>query len=641
MTASAIAPFGSWKSPITSDLIVAGTIGLGQMAIDHKDIYWSEMRPTEAGRSVIVRQSAEGEITDITPAPLNVRTRVHEYGGGAYVVEDGVVYFSNFADQRLYRQAQGKEPDAITPAVPMRYADAVVDRTRHRLICVCEDHSGGSEPVNSIASVSIESGEVTILASGFDFYAAPRLSPDGAKLAWICWNHPNMPWDGTELWLADVQADGSIASPIRIAGGVSESIFQPEWSPDNVLYFVGDRTGWWNLYRWQNNEIEPLCEKSAEFGLPHWIFGMCTYGFESAQSLICTYSENGIQHLARLDTKTLELTEILIPYASVGGLRVGSGFAVFGAGSPTTPGVIARLDLQSGEVTVLRRSSELEIDPSYLSIPEAIEFPTENGLTAYGFYYAPKNRDFDAPEGDRPPLLVKSHGGPTAATSPNFNPSIQYWTSRGFAILDVNYGGSTGYGRAYRERLKDRWGIVDVDDCVNGAKYLVDRGLVDGDRLCIDGGSAGGYTTLAALTYRNVFKAGASFYGVSDLEALATDTHKFESRYLDGLIGAYPARKDLYHDRSPIHAVDRLSCPVIFFQGDEDKIVPPNQAEMMVNALRQKGLPVAYVLFAGEQHGFRKAENIKRTLDGEFYFYSRVFGFEPAEAIEPVAIENL
>ncbi|MBD2090955.1 S9 family peptidase [Microcoleus sp. FACHB-1515] len=648
MTASAIAPFGSWKSPITSDLIVAGTISLGQIAIDHEDIYWSEMRPTEAGRNVIVRQSTDGKITDITPTPLNVRTRVHEYGGGAYVVEAGVVYFSNFADQRLYRQPIDKEPEAITPEAPMRYADAVVDRSRHRLICVCEDHSGKGEPVNSIASVSIESGEVTVLASGFDFYAAPRLSPDGAKLAWICWNHPNMPWDGTELWLADVQTDGSIVAPVRIAGGISESIFQPEWSPDNVLYFVSDRTGWWNLYRWRNESnasqpgsSEPLCEKSAEFGLPHWIFRMCTYGFESAQSLICTYVENGIQHIARLDTKTLDLTEIPIPYASVSGLRVGAGFAVFGAGSPTMPGVITRLDLQSGEVTVLRRSSGLEIDPGYLSIPEAIEFPTENGLSAYGFYYAPKNRDFAAPAGDRPPLLVKSHGGPTAATSPNFNPSIQYWTSRGFAILDVNYGGSTGYGRAYRERLKDCWGIVDVDDCVNGAKYLVDRGLVDGDRLCIDGGSAGGYTTLAALTFRDLFKAGASFYGVSDLEALATDTHKFESRYLDGLIGAYPARKDLYHQRSPIHAVDRLSCPVIFFQGDEDKIVPPNQAEMMVNALRQKGLPVAYVLFAGEQHGFRKAENIKRTLDGEFYFYSRVFGFEPEDAIEPVAIENL
>jgi len=641
MTGSAIAPYGSWKSPITSDLIVAGTISLGQIMLDGEEIYWSEMRPTEAGRNVVVRRTAEGELTDVTPAPLNVRTRVHEYGGGAYVADAGTVYFSNFADQRLYRQVVGQVPEVITPEGPLRYADTVVDRQRHRLICVREDHSGGTEPINTIASVPLDGSDGKVLVSGADFYAAPRLSPDGTKLAWICWNHPNMPWDGTELWVAEVQPDGAIAEPACLAGGVAESIFQPEWSPDGTLYFVGDRTGWWNLYRWQNGAIEPLCEKAAEFGLPHWIFRMSTYGFESAQSLICTYVENGVQHLARLDTETLALTEISIPYASVGGMRVAPGFAVFGAGSPTTPGVIARLDLTTGDVQVLRQSSELVIDPGYLSIPEPIEFPTENGLTAYGFFYPPQNQDFAAAEGDRPPLLVKSHGGPTAATSPSFNPSIQYWTSRGFAILDVNYGGSTGYGRAYRERLKDAWGIVDVDDCVNGAKYLVDRGLVDGDRLCIDGGSAGGYTTLAALTFRDVFKAGASFYGVSDLEALATDTHKFESRYLDGLIGAYPERKDLYHKRSPIHAVDRLSCPVIFFQGDEDKIVPPNQAEMMVIALRQKGLPVAYVLFAGEQHGFRKAENIKRTLDGEFYFYSKVFDFEPADAIEPVVIENL
>jgi dipeptidyl aminopeptidase/acylaminoacyl peptidase len=653
-----IAPYGAWKSPITSDLIVAGTISLGQIMLDGEDIYWSEMRPTEAGRNVIVRRMPNGQTVDMTPAPFNVRTRVHEYGGGAFVVANGVVYFSNFADQRLYSQSLGTEPQPITPAANVRYADAVVDPQHQRLVCVREDHRiAGKEPTNAIVSVetlpataleaNLEENSDHILAAGYDFYASPRLSPDGLQLAWICWNHPNMPWDGTELWVAEVKADGSLGASQCIAGGLEESIVQPEWSPDGVLHFIGDRTGWWNLYRWQNGAIEALCNQAAEFGLPHWVFRMATYGFESGSRLICSYVEQGIQYLARLDTQTLKLEAIEVPYASVSGLCVAPGYAAFSASSPTTPVAIARLDLKTSEVQELRRSSELSIEPGYLSIPEVLEFPTENGLTAYGFYYAPQNQDYaarsgaDAGSSVRPPLLVKSHGGPTAATSANFNPSIQYWTSRGIAILDVNYGGSTGYGRAYRERLKHQWGVVDVDDCVNGARYLVERGDVDGDRLCIDGGSAGGYTTLAALTFRDVFRAGASYYGVSDLEALATDTHKFESRYLDGLIGPYPERKDLYQARSPIYDVDRLSCPVIFFQGDEDKIVPPNQAEKMVEALRQKGLPVAYVLFAGEQHGFRKAENIKRALDAELYFYSQVFGFELADAVEPVAIDNL
>lgn len=651
MVSPQIAPYGSWKSPITSDLIVASSIRLGEVRIDGETIYWSEGRPTEGGCNRVVRRSPAGHLTDLTPPEFNVRTRVHEYGGGAYIVADGVLYFSNFADQRIYRQGGNDEPTAITPSDLLRYADAVLDRGRDRLICVREDHrTEGQEPVNTLVALQtapafVDDNEGEILVAGSDFYAAPRLSPDGSRLAWLSWNHPQMPWDGTELWVATVAADGSLHDSHCIAGGLTESIFQPEWSPSGELYFVSDRTNWWNLYRavptasgW---DIQPLCEKAAEFGLPLWVFGMSTYGFESAEQLICTYSEQGIARLARLHIPTRALQEIPTPYSSIGGIHVGPGFVVLGGGTPTKPGAIARLDLQSGELLELRRSSDLEIEPGYLSLPQSIEFPTENGLTAHGFFYPPSNRDFVAPEGDRPPLLVKSHGGPTAATGASFSPSIQYWTSRGIAVLDVNYGGSTGYGREYRERLKGNWGIVDVDDCVNGAGYLVEQGLVDGDRLCIDGGSAGGYTTLAALTFRKQFKAGASHYGVSDLEALARDTHKFESRYLDGLIGRYPEEQAVYVARSPIHHVDQLDCPLIFFQGDEDRIVPPNQAEMMVEALRQKGLPVGYVLFAGEQHGFRKAENIKRALDGELYFYARVFGFELADAVEPVAIDNL
>ncbi len=640
-----VAAYGAWNSPITSDLIVAGSIGLGQIKLDGSDIYWSESRPSEGGRNVIVQRGVSGQITDVTPAPFNARTRVHEYGGGAFMIVNNTVFFSNFADQRLYSQKVGSDPTPITSEAALRYADAILDRQQNRLVCVREDHRNPErEAENTIASIPLDSdAEQTVLASGYDFYAFPRLSPDGSMLSWICWNHPNMPWDGTELWTAKLNADGSLQNPQKIAGGVEESIFQPEWSPDGTLIFVGDRTGWWNFYSWnpQTNQVELIYEKSVEFGLPQWVFGMSTYGFASNDQIICTYIENGFSRLASLHLKTRELIDISTPYTSIAGLQVTPEQAVFVGGSPTEPSAIVRFDLKTNQFKVLRRSTELKIDSGYLSNPEAIEFPTGNHQTAHAFFYAPKNKDYTAPEGERPPMLVKSHGGPTAATSAAFNLGIQYWTSRGFAVLDVNYGGSTGYGRDYRERLKGTWGIVDVDDCANGAKYLAQQGKVDGDRLVIAGGSAGGYTTLCALTFRDVFKAGASYYGVSDLKALAEDTHKFESRYLDGLIGAYPERADLYEARSPINAVDQLSCPVIFFQGDEDKIVPPNQAEMMVNALREKGLPVAYVLFEGEQHGFRKAENIKRALDGEFYFYSRVFGYQPAQEIEAVAIDNL
>jgi dipeptidyl aminopeptidase/acylaminoacyl peptidase len=646
MTEPCIAPYGSWKSPITSDLIVAGTIGLGEIRLDRTDVYWTELRPTEAGRNVIVRRSTDGTMTDATPAGFNVRSRVHEYGGGTFTVHQGAIYFSNFADQRLYRKLPGGEPIAITPEQPWRYADGAIDPHRKQMICIREDHSatgnGEGEAVNAIVCFRLDGkGDHHILASDKDFYASPCLSPDGTQLAWISWNHPNMPWDGTELWLATLDAHGMIINCRAIAGGVTESIFQPQWSHDGVLHFVSDRTGWWNLYRWQAGAIEPLCPMEAEFGLPQWVFGMSTYGFESADQIICTYTQDGTSYLASLNphTKTLELIDT--PYSEIGSIHTASGKVVFKAGSATQSAVIVQLDLATRQLEVLQRSSDLQIDPGYLSVPSAIAFPTENGLEAYGFYYPPNNQDFAAPETERPPLLVKSHGGPTSATSTMLNLRIQYWTSRGFAVLDVNYGGSTGYGRAYRERLNGQWGIVDVDDCANGAKFLADQGLVDGDRLVIDGGSAGGYTTLCALTFREVFKAGASYYGVSDLEALATDTHKFESRYLDSLIGAYPEQKNLYIERSPIHFAQQLNCPVIFFQGDEDKIVPPNQAEMMVEVLRAKGLPVAYVLYEGEQHGFRKADNIKRTMDGEFYFYAKVFGFDPADPILPVAIANL
>jgi dipeptidyl aminopeptidase/acylaminoacyl peptidase len=645
MPESRIAPYGSWKSPITSDSIAGGSIGLAQPLIDGPDIYWIEMRPTEGGRCVIVKRDARGVVSDVTPPPFNARTRVHEYGGGDYTVRDGAVYFSNFSDQRLYVRRGEAEPEAITPAGELRYADPVLDQSRGRLICVREDHTvAGREAVNTLVGLKLKGNENPgeVLVSGNDFFSSPRVSPDGSRLAWLTWNHPNMPWDGCELWVGRFRSDGLLETSECVAGGRDESIFQPEWSPEGELYFVSDRSGWWNLHRINSDgNIEPLCEMEAEFGMPQWGFGMSTYAFESAARIVCAYIEKAVSRLALLDTRTKKFEPIVSPYTDLRFLRASPGCAVMRAGSPTEAASIVKLDLATRTFEVLRRSSKLEIDPAYLSIPRAVEFPTEDGRTAHGFFYPPKNREYSAAVSELPPLLVESHGGPTAAAATALTLGIQYWTSRGIAVLDVNYGGSTGFGRAYRERLKDKWGIVDVDDCANGARYLVGQAEVDGDRLMITGGSAGGYTTLCALTFRKTFNAGASHYGVSDAEALAKETHKFESRYLDGLMGPYPEKREIYFERSPINFTEQLSCPVIFFQGLEDKVVPPNQAETMVDALRAKGIPVAYLPFEGEQHGFRQAKNIKRALDGELYFYSRVFGFELAEPVEPVEIYNL
>ena len=642
MSERKVAPYGAWKSPITAEAAVGGAVRFGQIALDGGEIYWIEGRPQEGGRNAIVRRAPDGRISDVTPPAFNARTRVHEYGGGDFAVTDGTVYFSNFEDQRLYRQAPGSDPRPLTPSSEMRYADGIIDRRRNRMICVREDHTAPGEAVNTLVSLSLQGDDAgQILVSGNDFYSSPRLSPDGRRLAWLTWRHPNMPWDGTELWAGDLLDDGTLDNVGRVAGGAEESIFQPEWSPNGVLYFTSDRTGWWNFYRWRDGHAEPMWEMSAEFGMPQWRFGMSMYAFTSARQIVCAYNDRGAWHLAYLDTETRAHEAIEIPYTDIRGLRAAPGCAVFLAGSAAQPASVVRLDLRTRRMDVLRRAQKVTVDAGYLSAPRAVEFPTENGLTAHAFFYPPANRDFSGPADEHPPLLVMSHGGPTSSTSTTLQLGIQYWTSRGIAVLDVNYGGSTGYGRAYRQRLVGRWGIVDVDDCVNGARHLVERGQADGARLAITGGSAGGYTTLCALTFRDTFRAGASYYGVSDLEALAVETHKFESRYLDSLIGPYPERADLYRARSPIHAVQRLACPVILLQGLEDRVVPPNQAETMLAAVRAKGLPVAYVPFEGEQHGFRRAENKVRALEAELYFYARVFGFELADPVAPVRIDNL
>ena len=636
-----VSPYGSWKSPITAELVASSEIGLEQVRLNGDDIYWIERRAQEGGRKVIVRRSNDGSVVDITPTGFNARTRVHEYGGGDYAVADGTVIFSNFTDQRLYGEERGAAPKLLTAEGALRYADGQIDRRRNLFYCVREDHTADGEAVNTIVRIDLTNGASGIVAAGNDFYSSPRLSPDRSRLAWLAWNHPNMPWDGTELWVGAVGADGMVTSAEKIAGATDESIFQPEWSPDGILHFISDRTGWWNFYRWNEKKIEPLCPMEAEFGQPQWVFGASLYDFTAPDRIVCSYTKNGCDYLAVLDIATKKLDTILLPFTALSQLRATGNRVIFIGASATEASAIISLDLTRKDFQILRRSRDTAVEAGYLSAPRAIEFPTGDGLTAHANFYPPKNHDYVAPPDERPPLIVVSHGGPTSSSSSSLKFSIQYWTSRGIAVLDVNYGGSSGYGRTYRERLNGRWGIVDVDDCVNGARFLAERGEVDGERLAIRGGSAGGYTTLCALTFRDAFKAGASHYGISDLEALAKDTHKFESRYLDRLIGPYPERRDLYIERSPIHCPDRLNCAMILFQGLEDKVVPPNQAEKMVEAVRAKKLPVAYLAFEGEQHGFRKSENIRRVLEAELYFYSKVFGFELADPIAPVKIENL
>jgi len=637
-----IASYGSWKSPITTDLITAKTIALKQHCIDGEDIYWCESRPIENGRYVIMRRAPDGIVSECTPPDYYVRSRVHEYGGGAFTVHKGVIYFVNFKDQHLYRQPINGAPELLTPGDGYRYADLVVAETQNRLICIREDHTGEGEAVNTIVSIDLNGNDNgRILVDGNNFYSTARLSPDGKRLAWLTWNHPNMPWDGTELWVATVLEDGTLQNTELVTGSTTDSIFQPEWSPDGILYFVAEYTGWWNLYRWKDGKAEALHPMEAEIAEPQWIFGMPTYGFTSANTIVCYFIQNGTWHLAMLDIKEKIFTPIDTPFTDIFFLHCGKGFATFIGGSVTQSPVIVRMDVESKKMEIIKQEHEVAVDAGYLSQAKPFSFPTTNNKTAHAIYYSPKNNDYAAPENEKPPLMVISHGGPTGATTTTLRYSIQYWTSRGFAVVDVNYGGSTGYGREYRQRLNGNWGIVDVDDCCNAALYLVKQGLADPNRLAIRGGSAGGYTTLACLAFTDVFKAGASHFGISDLETLAKDTHKFESRYLDSMIGPYPERKDLYFERSPINFIQNFNCPIILFQGAEDPIVPPNQAELMFEAVRAREIPTAYVLFEGEQHGFRKAESIKRSLEGELYFYSKVFNFELADEIEPIPIENL
>jgi len=619
-----VAPYGAWRSPVTSGLVALSGIALQEVLVDGDGVHWIEGRPQEGGRCVVVRRERDGTVSDLTPAPFNVRTRAHEYGGGAALIAGGVLYFSNYTDSILYKQEGRNAQVAITQNPGARYADMRLDAARGRLITVRELHGEGPEPVTTLTGIALDgTGEETVLVSGADFYSTPRLSPDGRELAWLSWNHPNLPWMGTELWIGVIDSQGQIIDRRRVAGSESESIFQPEWSPDGTLYFISDRSGWWNLHREKSGAVEAVLPMAAEFGRAQWVFGMSTYGWISASQLACTYFQKGVAYLAVVDVATGACTSLPSPYTEYSQVRVRGGEVYLLAGAPDQSTSLVRFDLASGSFEVLRKSSAAAEDGalrSYFSIPRFVEFPS-GPRTAFGWYYPPTNPNYAPLPGEMPPLIVKSHGGPTSSASSTLSLRTQYWTSRGYAVLDVDYGGSTGYGRPYRNLLHKQWGVVDVEDCLNGMRYLAAQGLADGNRAMITGGSAGGYTTLCALTFGDAFRSGASHYGVSDLVALACETHKFESRYMEWLIGAYPAEAELYRTRSPIHFTDRLSVPVIFFQGEDDKVVPPNQSSLMAEAIRKKGLPVGYFLFQGEGHGFRKAENIQRALDAELYFY--------------------
>ncbi|MGZ4131758.1 MAG: S9 family peptidase [Actinomycetota bacterium] len=652
MSERRVAPYGTWSSPISAELVATAGISLGQVAFDRGLVYWNELHPTEDARTTLCRADAFSSAAEVLPAPFSIRTKVHEYGGGAWTVHAGTVFFSNWTDQRLYRYAPGGEdPVAITPETggTHRYADGRITPDGAWWIGVRERHDGPHVPAdvhNELVAIATDgSGEPRTIASGRDFYATPRLSHDGARLAWLAWDLPWMPWDGCELFVAELAEDATLGAPRPVAGrDGEESIWQPAWSPAGELHWASDRTGWWNLERERAGARQAICPREAEFGWPQWVFGGSSYAFLADGRIVCHYGSHGVQHTALLDPDTGELVDLDLPHTAISypSLVAEGSQIAFLAGGPSIPKQVVLLDFQSRAVEVLRESEHVEAEEAYFSTPTQIEFPTDGDRTAFAHVYAPRNPDVQAPDGERPPLIVMSHGGPTSEAVPSFDLEVQFWTSRGFAVVDVNYGGSTGFGRPYRQRLNGNWGVVDMQDCIRAARFLAEQGEVDGARLLIRGGSAGGYTTLCALVFTDDFAAGASYYGIADLVPFAAGgTHKFESSYEHTLVGPWPQAEELYRARSPINFVDMLSTPMLLLQGAEDAVVPPAQAELMVSALRAKGLPYAYLLFEGEQHGFRKAESNIRALQAELSFYAQILGIEPAGSIPRLPIENL
>jgi dipeptidyl aminopeptidase/acylaminoacyl peptidase len=625
------APHGTWESPISAGDTVGGVVSFGLIQHDDDDLYWLEGRPSEGGRQVLVRRAADGEIADVTPAPINVRTLVHEYGGGAYIADQGRVVYSEFSDQRL----RGIGSDPLTEEPPTarawRYADARM-LPSGSIVCVGENHQHG-EPVNDIALVD-NSGAMSVLTSGRDFYSNPRPSPDGARLLWLEWDHPNMPWDGTELMVGSL-VDGALRDVERIAGGPEDSIFQPEWGPGGEIVYVSDRTGWWNIYSFEDGVTTAIRPTDADYGLPAWLFGYTTYGFLSGGRILAGYWRDGVQHLEVINPEGTS-SGLPTPYSRHDYLVTdGVSRAWFAGTGAAVPSAICEIDAETGVVTTVR-ANQMPADPGYASIPRVITFPTGDGAMAHGVFYPPANPDFAAPDGELPPLIIEVHGGPTSHVVPRLNAGFLYWTTRGFAVVDVNYRGSTAYGRDFRNQLRDNWGITDVEDCVAAARFLAATGEVDEHRVLITGGSAGGYTTLAALAFTDEFAAGASYFGIADIALMNEHTHKFEARYLDGLVTTDP---DEIRRRSPLYSADRISVPVILFQGLEDKVVPPEQAEVIADALKARGVPHALVMYEGEDHGFRKAETIIHSLESELAFYGKVLGFTPAGDLPEITLD--
>ena len=633
-----IASFGTWVSPITPKTITNGVVELKEIVLDGNDIYWLEGRPDENGRFVIVKRGSDGFTKDITPKGFNVRNAVHEYGGGAYAVKNEVIFFSNWSDQRVYRQEIGSDPLPITPISRIqrgdRYSDLEISPDGRFIVCVRERHFQDQETDNELVVIPtgtvFEPKEPKVIAQGYDFFSSPKISPFGDAIAWIAWNHPNMPWDDTELWSGTWAVDGSVEFSSKILGGSTESFLQPQWSPSGSLFFISDKSNWWNVYSWRDGAPVKTHTESSDFTSASWAFGVSNYTFLS-NSKIAIGKSGQSEGAFILLNKTLSESKCLkLKYSDISYVKGNGDLICFvGAGPCISPEVVI-LNIETADIIVLRKSCPAKIDPDFISEPFEISFDsTENGQ-AYGFYYAPKNELFYAPENEKPPLLVKTHGGPTGSATTTLDLSIQFWTSRGFAVVDVNYRGSTGYGREFRNLLRGKWGIYDSDDCISAAKYLTEKGLADEKRLIIRGSSAGGYTTINALTFHNLFAAGAAYYGIADLNVFLGETHKFESRYLDSLVGPYPEFNELYFQRSAINFANKLNSPMIIFQGLEDKIVPPSQAEIMVNALNQNGIMHAYIPFEGEQHGFRIAKNIEYALEVELSFYGKVLGFTPA-----------
>lgn len=632
------APYGSWESPLAADQLAGAALRLGQPRLAQGRVLWLEGRPDEGGRQQLMVATPGHAPAPLTPESENVRTRVHEYGGGDYGLLGETVAYMVLGEDGIRRLGDAPVGGTLPGA---RYADLVASPDGRFLVAVEEIPREGDEPQNRLVAFDLVSGERQVLIDGRDFVAMSTFSPDGDQLACLAWDHPNMPWDGTDLLVLAFGPDGPRGAARRVAGGPNESIFQPRFSPAGVLTWVSDRSGWWNLEQLRASGVVPICPQAAEFGRPLWVFGLSSYDFESEDRLLCIRTVEGGDELIRLDLATGEVSTLPTPFNELEGLRVERRSAVFLGGSPTRASTVCRMDLDTGTVEEIATAYEVgSQDPALWSLAQAVRYPSTKGREAHAYLYLPQHPQVSGPAGERPPLLVKSHGGPTSATGPALRLGIQYWTSRGFAVVDVNYAGSTGYGRAYRDALHEAWGIADVDDCCEAAAFASRQGAADPARLAITGGSAGGYTTLCALTFRDVFGAGASHYGIGDLEALVRDTHKFESRYLDRLVGPYPEARDRYRERSPIHFTERLSCPTIFLQGLEDPIVPPNQAEAMVAALAARGIPHAHVTFAGEGHGFRVAANICRALESELVFYGRIFGF-PVDASAELAIQGL